>query len=115
MPLNAADLELIRQTVQEVVGAAQEKLAQMVAKQSMEMRTHIQDIQDSIRKSGNRQVQLEADIADVGRTCESLKRRVQELHLDLTETTPDTREVTHRLDHLEREVAEIRQRLSASG
>ena len=55
MALEAEALDLIRKTVQEAVVAAQERLAQMVARQFVELRVDLQDIQESLRKSGNRQ------------------------------------------------------------
>ena len=114
MALEAEALDLIRKTVQESVAAAQEQLAQMVARQFVELRGDLQDIQESLRRSGNRQAQMAADVADVGRTCEVLKRRLQDLHTELTEGGASAREFAHRLDHLDREVADVRQRLSSA-
>lgn len=112
MALAAADLDLLRKTVLEAVESAQERLAQMVAKQFIEIRTDIQDVQESLRKAGSRQIQFEADLTDVASTCEVLKRRLYDLHADLTESP--SRAFSLRLDDLEREVAEIRQRLSSA-
>ena len=116
MALEAGQLDLLKKTVQEAVEAAQERLAQMVAKQFVEIRTDIQDVQQSLHKFGNRQAQVGADLGDVSRTCEFLKRRLQDLHTDLNRGAGglQAREFTVRLDHLEREVAEIRQRLSSA-
>ena len=114
MALQAEDIDHLKTVVQEAVMSAQESMAQMIAKQFMEIRTDIQDIQESLRKLGTRQLQMEADLADVGRICESLKHRVQDLHLDMeaADRGPLVREFGLRLDYLEREVADIRQRLT---
>ncbi len=114
MALEAETLDVVKKTVQEAVTSGQERLAQMVARQFVELRTALQDIQESLGKLGNRQVQLEADMADVGRTCEVLKRRLQDLHTELMGEAPAGRKFSHRLDRLEQEVAEIRQRLSSA-
>ena len=145
MALGAGDLDLLRNTIQEVVEAAhnkmhdsvsmqlelaqqkmseqvavqveqsQEKMAQMVARQFMELRTELQDVQVAIRKVGSRQAQAEADLAEVGRNCELLKRRMSDLHDDLGtgDRVIQEREMALRIDHLEREVGELRNRLSA--
>ena len=113
MALEAAELDLIRDTVINAVESAQERLAQMVAKQFVEIRADIQDMQEALRKLGNRQVQVEADLVDVVRVSEDLKRRLRDIHDDLTDREPDPRDRSLRLDILEREVAEIRHRLSS--
>lgn len=115
MPFEAEDLAILKQTVQDAVTSAQENLAQMVAKQFIEIRTDIQEVQDALRKIGTRQLQIEADLADVGTISEALKRRLQDLHadLDLAGPAPQARDFSLRLGHLERELANIRQRLSS--
>jgi len=115
MPFEADDLSLLKQVVQDAVTSAQENLAQMVAKQFIEIRTDIQEVQETLRKIGTRQLQIEADLADVGRTSEAIKRRLQDLHADLDPVgrAPQARDFSLRLGHLERELADIRQRLSS--
>jgi len=125
MALGAGDLDLLRETIHASIGAAQEKmtlavssqleLAQMIARQFVELRTELQDVQVSIRKVGSRQAQAEADLAEVGRNCELLKRRLSDLHDDLGtgDRAIQEREMSLRIDHLEREVGELRNRLSA--
>jgi len=145
MALGASDLDLLRETIHVAVGAAQEKMtlavssqvelaqqklsqqivdqielsqekmAQMIARQFVELRTELQDVQVSIRKVGSRQAQAEADLAEVGRNCELLKRRLSDLHDDLGtgDRVIQEREMALRIDHLEREVGELRSRLSA--
>lgn len=116
MALEAGELNLLRETVREAVESAQEKLAQMVAKQFVEIKTDIQDVQEAVRKVGVRQVQVEADLSDVGRNCELVKRRLSDLHDDLgngADRVLHDRELTLRMDYLEREVADLRSRLSA--
>lgn len=115
----SAQLELAQQKLSEQVAAhvetSQEKMAQMVARQFMELRTELQDVQVAIRKVGSRQAQAEADLAEVGRNCELLKRRMSDLHDDLGtgDRVIQEREMALRIDHLEREVGELRSRLSA--
>lgn len=116
MAFDAGDLDLLRETVREAIASAQEKFAQMVAKQIVEIRTDIRDVQDAVRKVGTRQVQVEADLADVGHNCDLIKRRLSDLHDDLgnaADRVLQDRELVLRVDYLEREVAELRNRLSA--
>lgn len=114
----SAQLELAQQKLSEQVAAhvetSQEKMAQMVARQFMELRTELQDVQVAIRKVGSRQAQAEADLAEVGRNCELLKRRMSDLHDDLGtgDRVIQEREMALRIDHLEREVGELRSKLS---
>ena len=116
MALDAGELDLLRETIRDAVESSQEKLAQMVARQVVEIRADIQEVQASVRKVGSRQAQVEADLAEVGRTCELLKRRMSDLHDDLGtgDRVIQEREVALRLDHLEREVAELRSRLTTA-
>lgn len=145
MALDANDLDLLRDAIHDAVDAAQdkisqrvsdqigkthqalsslmaeqieqsqEKMAQMVARQFVELRTDLQDMQVGIRKVGSRQAQAEADLAEVSRNCELLKRRLSDLHDDLGtgDRILQEREMALRIDHLEREVGELRSRLSA--
>ena len=115
MALEAGELDLIRETVQDAVESSQEKLAQMVAKQFVEIRSDIQDVQDAVRKVGTRQAQVEADLSEVGHTCEQLKRRLSTMHdgLGTADHVLQEREMSLRLDYLERVVAQLRSRLSA--
>ncbi|MDA0744900.1 MAG: hypothetical protein O2954_00130 [bacterium] len=112
MALDIADLDLIRKTVQEVVETSQERLAQMVAKQTVAVQDEVRGIQDALRKASSHQAQVEADLADLNRTSEVLRRRVQNIHDHINNMNLPDREFTLRLGHLEREVAEIRQRLA---
>lgn len=115
----SAQLELTQQRlsaqVSEQIESSQEKLAQMVARQFVELRTELQDVQVAIRKVGSRHAQSEADLAEVSRNCELLKRRLSDLHDDLGtgDRILQEREMALRIDHLEREVGELRSRLSA--
>jgi len=113
MALESGELDLIRDTVRDAIESSQEKLAQMVAKQFVEIRSDIQDVQDAVRKVGTRQVQVEADLSEVGHTCEQLKRRLSTMHdgVGTADHLVQEREVSLRLDHLERELAELRNRL----
>ena len=113
MALDASELDLLRETVVKAVESAQEKLAQMVAKQFVEIRSDIQGVQETLRKLGNRQVQVEADLLDVVSASEDLKRRLRDLHSDLVGREPEPRDTSLRLSMLEREMAEIRHRLSS--
>lgn len=115
MPLDAGELDLLRETVREAVESAQEKLALMVARQFMEIRTEIQNVQDGVRKVNTRQVQAEAELADLGRNSELIKRRLSDLHDDLgagADRVLQDRELSLRVDYLEREVADLRNRVS---
>ena len=116
MAFEPEDLALLRTTIHDAVESAQEKLAQMVAKQFVEIRQDIQDIHNAIRKAGARQVQVEADLAEVGRNCELMKRRLYDLHTDQDPCEGDIQAKAFelRLDHLERELANIRVRLSSA-
>ena len=113
MALEASELDLLRETILKAVESAQEKLAQMVAKQFVEIRSDIQDVQETLRKLANRQVQVEADLVDVVSASEDVKRRLRDLHSDLVGREPEPRDASLRLDILERDVAEIRHRLSS--
>lgn len=116
MPLDAGERELLRETMQEAVENAQEKLALMVARQFMELRTEIQNVQDAVRKVSTRQVQVEADLAEVGRNSELIKRRLSDLHDDLgagADRVLQDRELSLRVEYLEREVVDLRNRVSA--
>jgi hypothetical protein len=145
MALDASDLDLLREAVHDVVNGSQEKMtqimssqleqgqqrlseqvashiemsqekmAQMIARQFVELRTELQDVQVGIRKVGSRQAQAEADLAEVGRNSELLKRRMSDLHDDLGngDRAIQERDMAMRIDHLEREVGELRSRLSA--
>lgn len=116
MALDVGEINLLRDTVREAVESAQEKLAQMVVKQFVEIKTDIHDVQEAVRKVATRQVQVEADLADVGRNCELLKRRLSDLHDDLgnaADRVLHDRELSLRMDYLEREMADLRNRLTA--
>lgn len=107
--------EKIQQTVFSQLEASQEKMAQMIARQFVELKTELQDVQVAVRKVGSRQAQVEADLAEVGRNSELIKRRLSDLHDDLGtgDRVIQEREMALRIDHLEREVGELRSRLSA--
>lgn len=113
MALDASELDLIRETVHNAIESSQENFAQMVARQFVEVRSDIQNVQDAIRKISTRQAQVEADISEVGHICEQLKRRLSIIHdgMGTADRLLHEREVSLRLDHLERELAELRSRL----
>lgn len=130
MALEASDLNVLREAIHESMDAAQEKIqqtvfsqleasqekmAQMIARQFVELKAEIQDAQVTVRKVGSRQAQVEADLAEVGRNSELIKRRLSDLHDDLGtgDRVIQEREMALRIDHLEREVGELRSRLSA--
>ncbi|MBT3604770.1 MAG: hypothetical protein HOE48_22055 [Candidatus Latescibacteria bacterium] len=130
MALDASDLNVLREAIRESMDAAQEKIqqtvfsqledsqekmAQMIARQFVELKTEVQDVQVTARKVGTRQAQVEADLAEVGRNSELIKRRLSDLHDDLGtgDRVIQEREMALRIDHLEREVGELRNRLSA--
>jgi predicted RNase H-like nuclease (RuvC/YqgF family) len=115
MALDAGELDLIRETVRDAIESSQENFAQMVARQFVEIRSDIQAVQDAIRKIGTRQAQIEADLSEVGHICEQLKRRVSIIHdsMGTADRLLHEREVSLRLNHLERELAELRSRLPA--
>ncbi len=115
MALEASELDLIRETIRDAIESSQENLAQMVARQFIEIRSDIQNVQDAIRKVGTRQAQVEADLSEVGHICEQLKRRLSIIHdgMGTADRLLYEREVSLRLDHLERELAELRSRLPA--
>lgn len=115
MALDPGEIDLLRTAMQEAVESAQEKLALMVARQFVEIRTEIQNVQDAVRKVSTRQVQVEADLAEVGRNSELIKRRLSDLHDDLgagADRVLQDRELSLRIDCLEREVADLRNRVS---
>ena len=113
MALDAGELDLIRETVHNAIESSQENFAQMVARQFVEVRSDIQNVQDAIRKISTRQAQVEADISEVSHICEQLKRRLSIIHdgMGTADRLLHEREVSLRLDHLERELAELRSRL----
>ncbi len=115
MALDAGELDLIRESVRDAIESSQENFAQMVARQFVEIRSDIQAVQDAIRKIGTRQAQIEADLSEVGHICEQLKRRVSIIHdgMGTADRLLHEREVSLRLNHLERELAELRSRLPA--
>jgi len=115
MALESGELDLLRETVRDAIESSQEKLAQMVAKQFIEIRADLQDVQDAVRKVGTRQAQVEADLSEVRHTCEQLKRRLSAMHDEMgtADHIVQEREVSLRLDHLERELADLRSRLPA--
>ncbi len=113
MALDAGELDLIRETVHDAIASSQENFAQMVARQFVEVRSDIQNVQEAIRKVSTRLAQVEADISEVGHICEQLKRRLSIIHdgMGTADRLLHEREVSLRLDHLERELAELRTRL----
>ena len=113
MALDGGELDLIRETIHDAIESSQENFAQMVARQFVEVRSDIQNVQDAIRKISTRQAQVEADISEVGHICEQLKRRLSIIHdgMGTADRLLHEREVSLRLDHLERELAELRSRL----
>ena len=115
MALEAGELDFIREAVRETVESSLEKLAQMVAKQFVEIRSDIQDIQDAVRKVGTHQARVEANLSEVGHICEQLKRRLSAIHdgLGTANHVLQERESSFRLDSLEREIAQLRSRLAA--
>ena len=73
---------------------------QMVARQFVDIRSDIQNVQDEIRKISTRQTQVEADISEVGHICEQLKRRLSIIHdgMGTADRFLHDREVSLRLD-----------------
>lgn len=116
MALDAGELDLIRETICDAIESSQENLAQMVVRQFVEVRSDIQNVQDAIRKISTRQAQVEADISEVGHICEQLKRRLSVIHdgMGTADRLLHEREFSLRLDHLERELADLRSRLPAA-
>lgn len=113
MALDGGELDLIREAVRDAIESSQENFAQMVTRQFVDIRSDIQNVQDEIRKISTRQTQVEADISEIGHICEQLKRRLSIIHdgMSTADRFLHEREVSLRLDHLERELAELRSRL----
>ena len=51
MAFDAGELDLIRETIRDAIESSQENFAQMVARQFVEIRSDLQNVQDAIRKN----------------------------------------------------------------